>query len=353
MGTFIELCIEQNPSKRPTATELLQHPFLCNLDDLKNKQCVTEFVYSEDEKTRIYQKMTRNDPILLSTIPESIKKGETHHSNTKSPAILSKKRYKNKIKKKYVSGTSVCSQDGGKISVKLKIHHDKESQKVKFEYDPKTENIGSVVREMVETLELDRSRESEIMTAIKSKLTDLEHSVSNSTPNSPRHTQKFSNIPSRANTQPPNTHNGHAQHHNDENLSYSEPTTAKETNASNNNPFHSELETTVSQFVEPTHFPKVFNSNGTAANIQSISNAAKSQINTQSAPVTPGHSPQSEKKNVVNNGYHSETDQNAAKNELPPKLVSDSLLDQIMALPRDTIKGRIIQFGGTFSDDDA
>merc|ERR1712228_654707 len=168
---------------------------------------------------------------------------------------------------------------------------------------------------------------------------DLEHSVSNS--------------PSRANTQPPNTHGGHAQHHNDENLSYSEPTTAKEANASNNNPFHSELETTVSQFVEPTHFPKVLNSNGTAANIQSISYAAKSQINTQSAPVTPGHSPQSEKKNVVNNGYHSETDQNAANNELPPKLVSDSLLDQIMALPRDTIKGRIIQFGGTFSDDDA
>ena len=198
---------------------------------------------------------------------------------------------------------------------------------------------------MVETLELDRSRESEIMAAIKSKLSDLEHANTNSSPNSPGRTQKILHIPSRANTQPP-TSNSHFDHHNvTENRPYSEPNTAKEANASNANPFHSEPETTPKQF-EQTHFPKVFNSNGTAANIQSISNAAKSKANTQSAPVTPGHSPQSEKKN----GYHSETETNAET--MAPKLVSDSLLDQIMALPRETIKARIIQFGGTFHDDD-
>jgi serine/threonine protein kinase len=32
--TFIELCIEIDPAKRPTAIELLEHPFLSNMDDL-------------------------------------------------------------------------------------------------------------------------------------------------------------------------------------------------------------------------------------------------------------------------------------------------------------------------------
>jgi len=140
--------------------------------------------------------------------------------------------------------------------------------------------------------------------------------------------------------------------------------------ATNQNPFHSEPESTPTQ--EPAltqpHFPKVFGPNGTSANIQKQS-VSKNQI--QSAPVTPGQSPQSDQKTIavhrrrtmIANGYHSATETennlnlevanaNTAKSATP-KLVSDSLLDQIMALPRQTIKARIVQFGGQCQDDDA
>jgi len=76
-----------------------------------------------------------------------------------------------KIKTKYISGTTARRQINGKIFVQLKIHHDSgKNDKVSFEYDPKTENISSVVREMVETLELDKSKESEILSEMKSCL---------------------------------------------------------------------------------------------------------------------------------------------------------------------------------------
>ncbi len=57
-----------------------------------------------------------------------------------------------------------------------------------------------------------------------------------------------------------------------------------------------------------------------------------------SAPVTPDHSPPTEK-NTINNNINTQ-----------PKY--DSLLDKIMALPRETIETRIKQFGSNVNNDD-
>jgi len=40
MAEFISRCIDKDPTKRPTATELINSEFLKNLDDEKNKKAV-------------------------------------------------------------------------------------------------------------------------------------------------------------------------------------------------------------------------------------------------------------------------------------------------------------------------
>ncbi len=60
-----------------------------------------------------------------------------------------------------------------------------------------------------------------------------------------------------------------------------------------------------------------------------------------SAPVTPSHSPPTEKSN---------NSIDIIGTNKQPKY--DSLLDQIMALPRETIEARIKQFGGSVNCDD-
>eukprot|EP01084_Bolivina_argentea_P143262 251633_1 len=282
------------------------------------------------------------------------------HSHSHSPKSLSiisnnnnnnnNNNNKNKIKKKkkYISGTSVNIDKDGKISVKLKIHHDKESQKVKFQYDPITENISSVVREMVETLELDQSRENEIVNAIKIKLNnlDLESTTTESNNISPKllpypilntHTQTSPiRYPQRASTQPPTN----ITLKTNIKQSYSEPSSANNNTENNNNkpsPFYESLPPP-----PQTHLPKVFNPNGTKNIIHHTQISNKSnKLNKSlplSAPVTPGHSPPTEKNNINNNI------------NTQPKY--DSLLDQIMALPRETIEARIKQFGGSVNNDD-
>eukprot|EP01084_Bolivina_argentea_P309283 534966_1 len=389
--TFIEICIERDPRKRPAAHELLHHPFLCFLDDLKNKWSVSDFVFDEDCTIKHYKEQMENKSkhrhhqqqlsIIKETSNSAICLTDRGGSNSKSPSPKSNKHTSNAIKrskkgrtkKKYVTGTTVSVEEGGNISVKLKIHHDKESQKVKFQYAPHTENIQSVVREMVETLELDRSREGEIVASIKMKLKDLEGMKKESMP-----------PPPRAATQPPQTQ---AQ------TQYSDAASVK-----------SHTPTPPTQ--APIVFPKVFNANGTAAQrlhpntiahtnttqhampvtaLLSMNNATnntnktrrmssniahKSHLNignkqtkantTQSAPVTPGHSPETEKHFVskfkAQTGYTSDTVSDfvgGGQDKNGPKIVSDSLLDQIMALPRETIKARIVQFGGAFVDEES
>ena len=583
--TFIELCIERDPKKRPSAGELIKHPFLTYMDDLKNKQPVSDFVLTENKAQKYYKSLERKEDELntnntknkdkLSMIPED----KSHGAGSKSPSPRNERdrdrvnankkglgenrnsKTSKKIKsskKKYVSGTTVSIEDGGNILVKLKIHHgmylplflsieckdvdhnlsmtqktqfkikcfsDKESQKVKFEYNPQTENITSVVKEMVETLELDQTREHEILRSIQHKLDSLDTSPRPSTPmhaskksmstsakppssnisnnqndkpstqfnvndikksisqqpppplnpvliNNPSNSSQAQTLSSpardrpamnmfeftnnnngnqsqnqqRPSTQPIDPNNNTQQRPSNGHGSYTEPQSAS-ANPPNQPPptFYSEPPTGNNQNQQGqfeqnlNHFPKVFNSNGTVSTavthqqqtnnnnnnnpnsmlpitsmLSSVSNnnqrQLRSTMNTnplhyvKSAPVTPGQSPENEKKmgiaghnniNVHRGGYVSDTgsdyvpprqmNNNKAQNQGQPasvpqpgladnisdhsnatnatnatnttntgasKVVNDSLLDQIMALPRETIKARIIQFGGSYNDED-
>lgn len=47
-------------------------------------------------------------------------------------------------------------------------------KKVEFDYDPKTEDLSVFVRDVVDRLHLDRDREDLIVTAIRSKLENLQ-----------------------------------------------------------------------------------------------------------------------------------------------------------------------------------
>eukprot|EP01083_Nonionella_stella_P135912 413423_1 len=92
------------------------------------------------------------------------------------PRITKRVQIKNRQKKLYVLRTTVSAEQGLEgeiISVKLEIHHNhKELLEVKFQY-ARTENIQSVVREMVATLGLDQSRKREIVSKIKMELRTL------------------------------------------------------------------------------------------------------------------------------------------------------------------------------------
>ena len=162
--TFIELCIERDPRKRPTATELIKHPFLTFMDDLKNKQPVSDFILTENKAQKYYKNLeckeneSKKNKNGLSVIPEAASskspspKNEqlanlpaaanvtvTATSTATATATAHKKgggtgtgtdRDRNskitkkiKTKKKYVSGTTVSVEEGGNILVKLKIHH--------------------------------------------------------------------------------------------------------------------------------------------------------------------------------------------------------------------------------------
>lgn len=142
--TFIELCIVIDPKKRPSAIELLQHPFLSNMDDLRNKQAASDFLLKDGHRIRRMKKaMNNNEPQLpthLSTIPDDEPADDGSSSNsptlhnrdvlhsqnpnttTQNPTTTHQSS-KPRPKKKYVSGTTVSVEDGGKIMVKLKIHH--------------------------------------------------------------------------------------------------------------------------------------------------------------------------------------------------------------------------------------
>lgn len=146
--TFIELCIERDPKKRPSAQELIKHPFLTYMDDLKNKQPVSDFVLTENKAQKYYKSLeskenesntTQTKNKQLSTIPESgiggagNKSPSPHHERINATITTKKglgesrnskisKKLKSS-KKKYVSGTTVSIEDGGNIEVKLKIHH--------------------------------------------------------------------------------------------------------------------------------------------------------------------------------------------------------------------------------------
>lgn len=156
--TFIELCIERDPRKRPTARELIKHPFLTYMDDLKNKQPVSDFILTENKAQKYYKNLeckeneSKKNKNPLSMIPESAGSkspsprneqltnlnqnqnaivpatatatGSTHKKGaTENRDRNTKITKKIKSKKKYVSGTTVSAEEGGNILVKLKIHH--------------------------------------------------------------------------------------------------------------------------------------------------------------------------------------------------------------------------------------
>jgi len=470
---FIELCIERDPLKRPNATELLSHPFLEHRDQLMDRRAAADFVFDEDRVRVMYKKQQgqqmqqgqaqarkRN----LSTVQEQKAQQNqlsqhsqltAKHANianiskSQSPCNPKQKAHTKKKNKKYVTGTAVSVDGDGKIDVKLKIHHDKESQKVKFQYDPQTEDIGSVVREMVETLELDQSREPEIVGAITSKLQVLEGNPSPrpSTPvvsstikhisSKSQQSQQIkhktaqsqqsiaSKLPHPALPQPIQTTRSvppplqpNAMERNREQGTYSEPASANDAHLSHPTvqeagPYQTLPETLPTTKAQPgqglshsqqstpvpmndTHvLPRVFGAahqsmvmpitaalmNGRAHQAQGVRKQPKQN---QSAPVTPGHSPESEKhmgyrtavapklssvpnmvadtavaSNVADRSATANTSVSNVAAEgssehaaAAPKLVAESLLDQIMALPRETIKARILQFGGSFNEDD-
>ena len=143
--TFIELCIERDARKRPTASELTTHPFLTFMDDPKNKQAANDFVLTENKTHKYYKnleskenennntKQQNKNKNPLSIIPEQGINGSKSPSprnekmlshlttNTKRGGSKISKKLKSS-KRKYVTGTTVSVEDGGKILVKLKIH---------------------------------------------------------------------------------------------------------------------------------------------------------------------------------------------------------------------------------------
>ena len=316
---------------------------------------------------------------------------------------------------------------------------------MKFEYDPQTEDIGAVVREMVDTLELDQTREKEIVKAIRCKLDELDsnrsprHSgafdksinskssysktatpsmsydpsvassaayrspaPSNRAPSSKRDQypnsdrkphpkplpqSDFNNHPKRATTEPPAHLNVDNRKQNATN--YSEPTSAG-TAQELRNQFGAEGGSDEQYPVNHTR-PKVFGPGHRQTASQNPNRRVKPRIPAPpSAPVTPGPSPPNDKNlkavpgfhidgtrseipgSSVNSVYDDYPDPNgqlmdndsdktnnskaptATPSLQPPStaLVRDSLLDQIMVLPPETVKARIRKFGGTVSDCD-
>ena len=94
-------------------------------------------------------------------------------------------------------------QKNKKTKKYIKCFSDKESQKVKFEYNPHTENITEVVKEMVETLELDQTREPEILRSIQTKVDSLAHSL----PTTIKKSVSMPPKPSNRNQNDPNNNN--------------------------------------------------------------------------------------------------------------------------------------------------
>jgi len=406
--TFIELCIERDPRKRPSACELLQHPFLAYMDDLKAKLPVSYFA----------QPHTKKINVNLTVSKDTKQTSKNTNNNT-----MNKNR---KIGKKYISGTTVTVQDSGKIEVQLKIHHENEARKVKFEYDPNTENIAGVVREMVETLKLDQKREHEIVATIEYKLKMMQISTTTTT-TSPAAATTAVTATTRAVSQPPIV----STTTNETTVTTTVPTAGQPYSEPPSAAAHgvaSELHSVQEQFAAPLHagyasdtvhtlytqqqqhqhthqhtngmngyaseghLPPPATTTTTANHSQQQQHQQQSrpmhQMIQQQPPLPVLQAPTLQPPGMLNNGYAADTESEnvialsqltsanasalvthhnpqqgqvdtqseksaAAAASTAKPAVKDSLLDQIMALPIETIKSRIVQFGGSYSDEDA
>lgn len=102
--TFIEFCIEIDACKRPSAEELLEHPFLLDIESLKDKRPLSYFII---DGKRAHM------PALLEY---------EHESRLTIPSKSRKRQTQSQIYKPYVSDTAVTPQSNGDIMVMLKIH---------------------------------------------------------------------------------------------------------------------------------------------------------------------------------------------------------------------------------------
>ena len=65
---FIELCLTYNPDNRPTAIELLRHPFLCDPPFMSPEGSVDHIAFSDNHKN---VKNQQNE-LLLDEIPSGM-----------------------------------------------------------------------------------------------------------------------------------------------------------------------------------------------------------------------------------------------------------------------------------------
>ncbi|ETO27843.1 hypothetical protein RFI_09290, partial [Reticulomyxa filosa] len=169
---FIELCTEFDPIKRPSAAELLTHPFIQDATGVMDLYPVSRFLQPQrapkhHHHTKLHDIPEQETVLIVST--------DTSSTFTKSLEGHEEK-ITDKSKLPYVYDVSAtCANKTSKVmDIRLKVNPPGEPspKKVQFFLNLSKEKIRNVVDEMVKEIKLDPLRAHEIVRIIKNKVYD-------------------------------------------------------------------------------------------------------------------------------------------------------------------------------------